>query len=966
MRDELTLTGGVAAGAHASTGQAPPFRALPDAPALFLSVSDPVRLEPEPPAGADLPTVPGYEIISELGRGGMGVVYLARQRSLNRHVALKMIQAGANANLTSKVRFRIEAEAVARLQHPNIVQIHEIRERDGGPFLALEYLAGGNLAQTTAGAPQPGLEAARLVETLARAVHHIHEHGIVHRDLKPTNVLLTLDGTPKLSDFGLARLTDRDGLTRSEAMIGTPSYMSPEQAGGDPRKIGVPADIYSLGAILYELLTGRVPFQGSTALETLAQVRTQEPLRPRRRQPSVSLDLETICLKCLEKEPGKRYSSALALADDLRCFLAGRPIQARPVPLWQRWWRSARRHPARVAWVAGAVALVGLLSAIGSHYRSENLLAERRTEQKYQQFVESRDEALLHGLLTPDEGALFLGAEAAASLAAADAKAREALALAGVNVDGEITTPGSGFPAERQSRVAADCYALLLVLAGVSEQQPPAGEDDRTRYRKALAILDRADELGVQTQASCLRRAHLLEMLGDSEAARAARERADSLPPDSALDYFLIGEEEYRHGHWQPAMQAFNRALAREPGHFWAQFFLAVCHLKAQQWEAGKAALNACLAQQPSFVWAYLFRSVANERLQAWPDAESDFQRALQLNPTEDARYVIYLTRGTLHFQQGEPEQAAGDFRLALALKPEQYNAYLNLAQVYLAQGRFEQAAAQMDAALRLRPPVQVVFAYHVERGRSLLREGRHDEALAACAAALKLSPGQPLPHEIRGRALLALARYEQAEGAFDDCVRGGKATSDVFRCRGLARMKLGKYPEAVDDYTRALERAPDAGIYQHRGWAHFFSDAWKLALRDFARAIELDPEASDAYTGRGLARVMLGDYREGVADAGEALRRNPGTPEMTHNLACIFAQAAGRARADSRADDRESLAAGYGSRAFEAIRQTLTMLKPEERSAFWQERILPDDALTPIRNDPRFKQLATECGRPR
>jgi tetratricopeptide (TPR) repeat protein len=426
----------------------------------------------------------------------------------------------------------------------------------------------------------------------------------------------------------------------------------------------------------------------------------------------------------------------------------------------------------------------------------------------------------------------------------------------------------------------------------------------------------------------------------------------------------LIGEEQYRRGDWQEAMHSFDRALSLQPAHFWAQFFLAVCHLKVEHREAAKAGLNACLTQQPDFVWAYLFRSFANEKLRALPEAEGDFQKALQLNPNDDARYVLFLTRGILHFNQRELGQAAADFREACALKPEQYNAYLNLAQVYLARGQYEEAAEQAGTALRFRPPAQAVVGYHVERGRRLLRDGRCEEALRACEAALELATDQPPAHALHGRTLLALGRYEEAQRSFDQYLRsGGEEVSDVFRRRGLARMKLGKYAEALEDYTRALELAPDADIYQHRGWAHFFCDAWKLALRDFAKAIELDPKAADAYTGRGLARVMLGDYRGAAADAEEALGRKPQTPEMMHNVACTFAQAVARVKADVQEADRQSLAAGYRRRALEAVRQTLAMVRPEERSSFWHDKVLPDEALTPIRNDAEFQRLQEEYG---
>jgi tetratricopeptide (TPR) repeat protein len=781
-----------------------------------------------------------------------------------------------------------------------------------------------------------------------------HQRGILHRDLKPSNVLLTADGTPKVTDFGLAKVLDADaGPTRAGSLLGTPSYMAPEQAAVGATKVGPSADVYSLGAILYELLTGRAPLRGATPLSTLDQVKNREPVPPRRGRRSVSPDLETICLKCLEKEPAKRYPSAGALADDLRCFLGGQPIRARPVPVWERLWRSARRQPARVAYTLGAAALVCLLLTAWFHFRAAGQRARHRAEEKYRQFAGRRDEALLRGLLAPADGALFLGSEATDNLQTAESAAREALALA------------PDLPAHRKADVAAGCYTLLLVLASVRGQQPAPGEGDAERCEEALRILGRARRLGVRTQAYHRRRAHFLERLGRQAEARKERDQAAALPPEGALDHFLIGEERYRRGARGEAMNSFDRALSLEPAHFWARFFLAACHLKVRRWEAAKAGLNACLGQHPDFVWAYLFRSFANEQLRALPEAEADFANALRLNPSEDARYVLFLTRGILHFSQGELEQAAADFRSALALKPGQYNAYLNLAQVYISQGRFEEAEEQVRAALRLRPPVQVVTGYHAERGRALLRGGRYGEALRASAAALELSPDQPRPSEVRGQALLALGRHEQAEAAFDRYLRdGGEEKSDVFRGRGLARMKLGKYPEAAEDYTRALGRAPDADVYQHRGWAYFFSDAWKLALRDFSEAIELDPGVSDAYTGRGLARVMLGHYREAVADAEAALRRRAGTPEMMHNIACIFAQAVAHAEADLQAADRQPLAESYHRRALQAVRQTLALLPPGERLAFWQDMVLPDAALTPIRNDAGFKRLREEYDR--
>src|SRR5215831_5552041 len=261
--------------------------------------------------------VPGYDILEELGRGGMGVVYKARQIALDRLVALKMMLAGAYATPEETARFRIEAQAAARLDHANIVRIYHCDEHEGLPFFSMELISGGSLVPRIAGLAWHAPAAAHLMHTLALAIHHAHRHNIVHRDLKPSNVLLGADGTPKLTDFGLAKRLDQAGQTASGAVLGTPSYMAPEQAEGRGKEVGPAADVYALGAILYECLTGRPPFRAATPLETVMQVLTVEPVSPRLLQPGVPRDLDVICLKCLRKEPHKRYPNAWELAEDL-------------------------------------------------------------------------------------------------------------------------------------------------------------------------------------------------------------------------------------------------------------------------------------------------------------------------------------------------------------------------------------------------------------------------------------------------------------------------------------------------------------------------------------------------------------------------------------------------------------------------------------------------------------------------
>jgi WD40 repeat protein len=363
--------GGASAPAADNGNQAPTL-GPPSAPSEPPAADAPT-LAPSAPAAegpeAEQPVIPGYEVLGVLGRGGMGVVYQARQVGLNRLVALKMILAGAHAGPEDLERFRREAEAAARLQHPNIVQIHEVGAHHGLPFFSLEYVHGGSLAQRLHGTPLPARQAAQLVARLAHTMHAAHQQQIVHRDLKPANVLLQEgpdvplgDCTPKITDFGLAKQLDsQHGQTRSGAILGTPSYMAPEQAGGK-KEIGPAADVYALGAILYECLTGRPPFRAETPLDTVLQVLSDEPVPPGRLVPKLPRDVETICLKCLQKEPAKRYGGADRLADDLEAYLDGRPIAARPVGRVERAWRWCRRNQA----LAAAVVAVTLALVAGS------------------------------------------------------------------------------------------------------------------------------------------------------------------------------------------------------------------------------------------------------------------------------------------------------------------------------------------------------------------------------------------------------------------------------------------------------------------------------------------------------------------------------------------------------------------------------------------------------------------------
>jgi tRNA A-37 threonylcarbamoyl transferase component Bud32 len=354
--------------------------ALEDQPTL-TSISNPPPPGPrsyaEPPEtetkhpvlGTRLGYVGDYELLEEIARGGMGVVYRARQSSLKRIVAVKMIRSGEFAGEAEVKRFRAEAEAAANLKHPNIVAIHEIGEHEGRHYFSMDYIEGKNLAQVCGGQPVAARQAAEWLKAIAEAVQFAHQRGVLHRDLKPQNILVDAEGRPHVTDFGLAKDLHADsGVTQTGAVMGSPSYMAPEQARGRNDLVGPASDVYSLGAVLYELLTGRAPFRGGSAMETLQRVANDEPARPRSLNQDAPADLETICLKCLEKEPVRRYPTARALAEDVGRFLAGEPIQAQPASVARRVMSWARRHPAVLA---GAAALVMFALAGFAFYLAE-------------------------------------------------------------------------------------------------------------------------------------------------------------------------------------------------------------------------------------------------------------------------------------------------------------------------------------------------------------------------------------------------------------------------------------------------------------------------------------------------------------------------------------------------------------------------------------------------------------------
>jgi serine/threonine-protein kinase len=703
--------------------------------------------------GADLPRIPGYEVDSVLGRGGMGIVYKARHLSLNRLVALKMLLAGAYAGPDERARFQCEAAAVAGLRHANIVQVYDVGDHEGRPYFTMEFVEGASLARTLAGKPQPAHEAAALVTMLAEAVHAAHQGGVVHRDLKPANVLLAADGTPKISDFGLARrLEGGSGLTLSGVAVGTPSYMAPEQARGQTHAIGPAADIYALGAILYEQLTGRPPFQGETAACTTHQVITQDPVPPSRLHFRVPRDLETICLKCLEKDPQRRYATAAALADDLRRFLRGESIVARPAGLVERLGKWVCRRPGRAALLAASLLLAAGLVGVSLGLVAQRAQQREAIEAELKEAAELRDSARweeARAALDRAGGRLRLGGPN--DLDRRLGQARRDLDLVMQLNAIRLKRVTRGELAFYKAR-ANEAYAEAFRQAGlITAHDPPARVAARINASAVREALAAAVYDWAVCAADTAQRGWLLEVArrtdADSDGWRegvldpavwedrqALTDLAQSAPAEKeSVSLLLAVGEQLKAAGGDPA-PLLKRVQKEHPADFWANLILGNVMLQNAPQEAG-GYYRAALASRPGAAVGYCAVGDALRLQNSLNEAIDYYEKALQRDPT----YARGYSNLGLPLQaQGRLDEAIDAYRKALQLDPDYAWAHHNLANALRDRGRLDEAYDQYQQALRLDPKNTEV---EIGARSVLMRQGRGDELLAGWRKALEANP---------------------------------------------------------------------------------------------------------------------------------------------------------------------------------------------------------------------------------
>jgi len=780
---------------------------------------DDASLPPHSFGQTDLPQIPGYEVEGILGRGGSSVVYRALHLRLNRTVALKMLLAGVYATPEELERFQREAEAVAGLRHPNIVQLYDAGDVDRRPYFTMELVEGGSLSAQLAGTPQRANAAAALVAVLADAVHFAHERGIVHRDLKPSNILLTLDGTPKVSDFGLARQVDLGHLTLTSATIGTPSYMSPEQARGDRNEINLACDIYALGAILYEMLTGRPPFRGESSTATIQQVVANEAVPPKRLNPNVPRDLQTICLKCLEKEPSKRYASAAALAEDLRRFERGEPIEARPVGPVERTARWVRRRPA----LAGALAIGALMTlalAITVLWWHGQRTALAATAVAYAEADLSESERLR------DKGEIKASAEVLS-------RAKDRL--------GEYIPP---YLRERLSNAVRN-LELVTGLETIRLRRSVLFNETHTFDR---AQSDRDYEEAFRSAG-----------LGtDQEMAETVAARVSDLPVRKAL---VAALDDWASCTGDPRRRAWLLKVARladpDPWRDRAR--------DAAVWE-DRMKLSALTDAAPVKGQPLTLLLAIGEQLQlTGADARQFLWRVQQQHPND---FWANRALGDALYLRGEQALSVGFFRMALALRPDTAVANNELGDVLSCTGRADEAIFYLERALEIEP---LSARNHLYLADALRVTGKQDEADRHYHEALRLVPDTMLGRWSVALGLERSGRENEARALYEQNVQLNPRDEKCRRDLALHLARRGLRDEAAAHFRAALDINPNS-VEAHADLGRLLRDMHRPdeAAAHFRAAVAINPKSVMALHDLGRLLLQTGEPRE----ASEYLRQ--------------------------------------------------------------------------------------------
>jgi len=832
-----------------------------------------------------------FRLLRLLGEGGMGVVYLAEQESLGRRVALKLIRSEFLRVPRARERFQREALAASRLDHPGICPVYEVGEADGAPYIAMRYVEGETLAGKIAGARTTSIRAGkespssgapssreevfssvRLIEDTARAIHAAHEQGLIHRDVKPGNIMVTGDGRPVVLDFGLARddLVEDRSITRTGDPLGTPAYMSPEQVSGDRARLDRRTDVYSLGVTLYESLTLETPFRAPTREGLYREILTRDPMDPRRLNPALPRDLEVVLETALEKEPDRRYATALALADDLKAVREGRPVAAKPISAFGRGLRWARREPARAALILVLLFGIPVLACLGGFLLAN--LDEFQAAKK--QHLLDRVEAHL------EEGFLELTED--------------------------DPTPALG-PFESALELQPDAVEAVagMVTAHLRLRHPD----------RALAILDQYQTL--ESRYPVLKRVRAKVLRASGRRDEAARLVKGLGTPRTALGFFLAGQAAMPPCRSKDR-EAFGRALDCFTNAVYRSTRARAIYYFAQA-HAASHAKNAVMVRRISgamvSLWPGSYKAWRGhaKALSDVGDRQGAIDAAREMIRLKPGRAHAHFALGTLLGETGDPKGAIKALHEAIRLRPRYASAHTNLGNVLSRAGDHASAIRAYREAVRFQPTAPLNWC---NLGKELRLAGDLDEALESYREALRRSPKHPAV-----LAGLGLVRFEKGDqqGAIQDLNEAIRIDPDLATARmnlGLVYEKTGDLDRALQEHRAAVRLDPDSAVVRaNLGNALATSGDLKGAIEAFREAIRLDPGLCGVYANLGLVYMKSGNHGGAIEAYRESIRRMPGDFRSLLNLGLTL----------SRTGDFEGARRNYE----EAIR-----LKPKDARA--------------------------------
>ncbi|MFH1226595.1 MAG: tetratricopeptide repeat protein [Planctomycetota bacterium] len=769
-----------------------------------------------------------YTLEKKLGQGGMGAVYLALDPALNRKVALKVITSKDEKLLE---RFQREASAVAKLKHPNIVQVYEAGIINKQHYFTMDYVEGTPLDKLIQAKSKPSFQnIAKIILQVASALHYAHSQKIIHRDIKPGNILIDKNGETFLTDFGVAKqLTGLDrSLTITGTAIGTPNYMPPEQAQGKKDEIDPRSDIFSLGATLYHCLTGQMPFDGNEIYEVLSKVINEDPPAPSSIARIIPKDLETICLQCLNKDKSKRYQTAGALAQDLKQYLEGAPITARRTSYLARFRIKVKKNKMASLAITGAIVIlitvvIGLMtSSAGKEKEIESYRTEAKNAFEKNDYDKAKEWSTKLLALAPDDETIKGILKKSEKIIKAQEDKKQ-------QVDKQVKEAAA--KAQRTVDLRAKAKEILERATGA-----PTPEQKIKLAQEALAI---DSTFGDAYQVI----GYAYKEKGDNDKAYEYFSKAIEATPTLAYSYYERAFiTQYIRNKPDEAIADFEKVLELDPNSHIGWF------------AKGNIALNK----------------------QKYDDAIASFSKTIELYPEYD---WAYNNRGNVYRAKGEIEQAIKDLNKAIELNPKFAEAYINRGSAYQDKDELDRAIADYNEALRLAPKLAPAYT---NRGTAYQNKGELDKAIADYNEALRLDPKYANAYTTRGNAYAKKGELDRAIADHNEALRLDPKDTTAYTNRGIAYKNKGEIDRAIKDYDKAIELNPRyANAYTNRGNAYYKKGDLDRAIADWTKAIELNPKNANAYTGRGIAYADKKDYKRAIVDFEMVLKLAPNHPSV-------------------------------------------------------------------------------------